>query len=71
MDPRDYCDVFSPPIILGTPNKENNSGKIHFHIAATDQRMILLLRDSVLKQMTEQARYLISFSDSLNCSYSK
>ncbi|CAB4008408.1 Hypothetical predicted protein, partial [Paramuricea clavata] len=25
MDPRDYCDVFSPPIILGTPNKENNS----------------------------------------------
>ena len=33
MDPRDYCDVFSPPIILGTPNKENNSGKIHFHIA--------------------------------------
>ena len=24
-DPRDYCDVFSPPIILGTPNKENNS----------------------------------------------
>ena len=34
-DPRDCCDVFSPPIILGTPNKENNSGKNIFHFLAT------------------------------------